>query len=87
MLRYTLHERAQILIPFYNRILITGPFLEPLSKSILCSIFKVGSHTDPNEIRVISLNYVFNKILSHLFKWANENNKIDEAQAGFREKV
>ena len=89
MLKYTLHEIASILLPFYNRILVTGLFPEPWSKSILCPIFKAGSHTDPNNFRGISLNDVFNKILTGMwhnrsYQWAVENNKIDESQAGFR---
>lgn len=89
MLKYTLHEIVPILLPFYNRILVTGYFPEPWSKSILCPIFKAGSQNDPNNFRGISLNDVFNKILTgmmhnRLSQWAEVNNKIDEAQAGFR---
>lgn len=89
MLKYTLHERTSILLPFYNRILVIGFFPEPWSTSILCPIFKAGSHTDPNNFRSISLIDIFNKILTgmmhnRLYQWAEENNKIDESQAGFR---
>ena len=60
-----------------------------MSKSKLCPILKAGPHTDPNNFRGISLIDVFNKILTgmmhdRLYQWAEENNKIDESQAGFR---
>ena len=64
MLKYTLHEIASIMLPLYDMILITRLFQEQWSKSILCPIFKAGSHTDPNNFRDISLNDLFNKILT-----------------------
>ena len=89
MIKCTLHEIAPVLLPLYNRILNTGHFPSAWSKSILCPLFKAGSLTDPNNFRGISLIDVLNKILTgmmhnRLYKWAEENNKIDEAQAGFR---
>ena len=56
---------------------------------MLCPILKSGSISDPNNYRGISLIDVFNKILTgmmykRLYSWAEEFDKIDETQAGFR---
>ena len=58
-------------------------------ESIICPIYKSGSHREPQNYRGISLmnsiSKIFNGILTvRVQKWAEENNVLDESQAGFR---
>ncbi|MEW8544944.1 MAG: reverse transcriptase family protein [Candidatus Thiodiazotropha sp.] len=89
MIKSTCSIVAPVLLSLYNRILELGNFPEPWGKSVLCPLYKAGSLTDPNNFRGISLIDVLNKVLTgmmhnRLYMWAEENNKISEAQAGFR---
>ena len=57
--------------------------------SVIFPIHKSGSYNDPSTYRGISLlNTIMYKIISNicnqLYLWAEENNEIDEGQAGFR---
>ena len=52
-------------------------------------ILKKGNVNDPNNYRGISLTDVLNKTFTgilndRIYKYCIENNKVDEAQAGFR---
>ena len=80
---------SDILLPFYNAILVTSYFPESWGQSILCPFHKAGSLSDPNNFRGISLIDTLNKILTGMIfnrmtQWAENNNKIDQAQSGFR---
>ena len=89
MIKCTLTDCTDILLPLYNTILATSDFPESWGQSILCPFHKAGSFSDPNNFRGISLIDTFNKILTGMMfnritKWAENNNKIDQAQSGFR---
>ena len=86
----TMNEMSEIFLALFNKIFETGCFPENWSNSMLCPILKSGSISDPNNYRGISLIDIFNKILTgmmykRLYSWAEEFDKIDETQAGFRE--
>ena len=58
-------------------------------ESIIVPVHKSGNKLDPSNYRGISLINVMYKIFSNiiydrLYVWAEEFNKIDESQAGFR---
>ena len=84
----------QITLPTFtlllNSIFRTGNYPDEWSDSIICPIFKSGCKKDPNNYRGISLVNSLRKLYSSvlnngLYKWAELNGKIYEAQAGFRE--
>lgn len=73
----------------FNKLLDVRDFPESWGQSILCPILKKGNDNDPNNYRCISLIDVLNKTFTgtlndRIYKYCIENNKIDEAQAGFR---
>ncbi|MEW8484144.1 MAG: hypothetical protein AB2705_03130 [Candidatus Thiodiazotropha sp.] len=87
MITETVSTIAPVLLMLYNKILVTGKFLNNWSQSIICPIFKTGSLSNPNNFRGISLIDVFNKIITgmmnnRIYTWAEDFSKIDEAQAG-----
>ena len=84
-----LHEIPPILHKLFNAVMSTGNFPISWSQSIICPIHKSGSIDDPANYRGISFTKTMYKIFSgiissRLCKWAEDNNIIDEAQAGFR---
>ena len=89
MISHTINEMSDIFLTLFNKILETGRFPENWSNSMLCPIFKSGSTSDPNNYRGILLIDIFNKILTgmmykRLYSWAEEFDKTDETQSGFR---
>ena len=86
----TMNDISEILLILFNEIFNTGCFPNNWANSILLPIHKSGSMSDPNNFRGISLIDSLNKILTgilydRLYSWAEENSKIDETQAGFRQ--
>lgn len=86
---YTKNEITPILCCLFNKIFQFGSFPISWGESIICPIHKSGPKNDPNNYRGISLTTSLYKIFSivlnsRLYSWAESNNKIDEAQAGFR---
>ena len=80
---------APLLCKLFNAVLDSGFFPEQWSQALIIPIHKKGDKNDMNNYRGISLlsctGKVFTKILNNrITKWAEDNNKIDEAQAGFR---
>ena len=66
-----------------------GVFPPVWGRSISCPIHKSGSVSDPCNFRGIALINTMYKLFSiildkRLYAWAEENGKLDEAQAGFR---
>ena len=66
-----------------------GEYPENWSLSKLCPIHKSGSVSDPNNFRGVSLIDILNKILTgmmydRIYKWAEDNSKLNESQSGFR---
>ena len=89
VIKSTINIIGPVLLPFYNRILRTGLFPQSFGKRIMCPLYKSGSLKDQNSFRGISLIDVLNKILTgmiheRIYKWAEENNKIEESQSDFR---
>ena len=78
-----------LLRDLFNKILHTGHFQNTWRDSIIVPVYKSGATDDPFEYRDRSLINVMYKIFSNILynrlcKWADFNNKIEEAQAGFR---
>lgn len=89
MFKNTMQLICPVLTKLFNKILDTGEFPESWGQSILCPILKKGNVNNPNNFRGISLidvlNKIFTGILNHrIYKYCTENNKFEEAQAGFR---
>ena len=89
MLKNTMFFIIPVLTKLFNKLLDVGDFSESWGQSILCPILKKGNVNDPNNYRGISLIDVLNKTFTgilndRIYKYCIENNKIDEAQAGFR---
>ena len=64
MINETISTIARVLLTLYNKIWLSGTFPNNWSRSILfCPIFKIGSLSNPNNFRGVSLIDVLNKIL------------------------
>lgn len=79
------------IVLLFNNILLLGKFPQSWCKSIICPIYKKGSINNPENFRGISLldviGKIFNKLLSErLTKWADEEHRLYEQQAGYRRK-
>ena len=86
MLKCTNDIITPLLTLLFNKILLTGEYPNIWCKAI---IFKNGNPHQPSIYRGISLlctlSNVFTKIInSRLVKWADENEKRQEEQAGYR---
>lgn len=73
----------------FNRILNTGVYPAQWSQAVLCPLHKIGSMTNPENFRGISLLSVIGKIFSkvintRLIQWAESNNLQHEEQAGYK---
>ena len=73
----------------FNRIYESGYFPVEWAKAVVVPLLKKGDITKCDNYRGISLLSVISKIFTsilnkRLYKWAEENNKISEEQAGFR---
>ena len=89
MIINTINDISTVLLPLFNAILMKGEYPENWSLSILCPIHKSGSVSDPNNFRGVSLIDILNKILTgmmydRIYKWAEDNSKLNESQSGFR---
>ena len=73
----------------FNGIRDTGIFPEAWSLNIITPIHKKCSVFDTNNFRGVSLIDAVSKIFTNILclqltKWREQNNIIDESQAGFR---
>ena len=89
MIINTTNGISTIILPLFNKILTLWEYPENWSLSMLCPIHKSGSMSDPNNFRGVSLIDILNKILTdiiynRIYKWAENNSKLSESQAGFR---
>lgn len=87
--KYTKDDISPILCTLFNKIFATGQFPYTWGESVICPVYKSGITSDPNNYRGISITTTMYKIFScilnkRLYNWAEHNNIIDEAQAGFR---
>ena len=89
MFKSTLGQILPFLKTLFNNVYDRGEVPADWCESIICPIFKSGSNQEPQNYRGISLmnsiSKIFNGILTaRVQKWAEENNVLDESQAGFR---
>ena len=89
LLKASVEQSTPYLALLFNQILKCGIYPLSWCKALLCPIFKNGSPKDVNNYRGISLLSVvskcFTKLLNDRFvNWAQTNDKLSEAQAGFR---
>ena len=78
-----------VLTKLFNRIFETGEMPESWTKSVIVPIHKKGDVNSTNNYRGVSLLSIIGKCFKYILnqrltKWAEENNKISEEQAGFR---
>ena len=69
-------------------MIYTGVFPAEWSQNIICPIHKSGCKSNPENFRGISLINSISKFFTNILtirlqKWAENNNVIDESQAGF----
>lgn len=74
----------------FNKILASGNFLDSWSDSLIVPIYRFSSRNEPSNYRVISLINVMYKIFSkiindRLYAWTEDQDIIDDSQAGFRD--
>ena len=72
----------------FNKILEMGEFRTDWCDAIIIPVYKKGNVNDPNNYRGISLlssiSKIFTKVINNrLVKWAENENKMSELQAGF----
>ncbi len=77
------------LTDLFNVILDTGYFLEEWSRGIIIPLFKRGTESDVNNYRGITLISCLAKLFTtvinnRLTKWCEQNDKLSDAQFGFR---
>ena len=77
------------LYKLFNKIYDSGYFPTEWAKAVVVPLLKKGDITNCDNYRGISLLSVISKIFTsilnkRLYRWAEENNKISEEQAGFR---
>ncbi len=89
LFKETMEITVPLLTVLFNVIWHTGHFPQKWSHALLLPLYKKGSVSDPNNYRGISLlsvvSKIFTKILcTRLTEWAELNNMLYEAQAGFR---
>ena len=84
---------ASIVVPFLvkylNKLFSLGLYPDAWSEAIIHPLFKKGDPNVPDNYRGISLLNICSKIYSYILNkrlvtWIEENNIIDETQAGFR---
>jgi hypothetical protein len=77
------------LVDFFNYIFYSGQYPEVWTKGIIVPIYKKGDPDCADNYRGISLLSLLGKcytsiLNTRLYLWLEENDKISEAQAGFR---
>ena len=77
------------LVKFFNRLFTTGSYPQAWSEAIIHPLLKKGDANNPDNYRGISLLNICSKLYSHILnnrlnKWIEENEILDEFQAGFR---
>ena len=85
----TMDEIAPMLLALFNNVFSTANSPSSWKTSAIIPIHKSGPSNIPGNYRGISITNTMYKIFSgiinkRLYDWAEENNKIDESQAGFR---
>jgi hypothetical protein len=83
-------EVLSFLVKLYNKVFNSGIYPDDWSKAIVVPIHKKGNTEQTDNYRGISLINTVSKCYSNilnkrLYTWLEENNKITENQAGFRQ--
>lgn len=89
MFKCTLEVALPYMKQLFNSILSTGRYPTEWSENMITPVHKKGERNNPNNYRAItlvtSISKIFTKVLSNrLTSWVEDNDIIDEAQAGFR---
>ena len=89
ILKYASVVIVPLLYKLFNVILDTKCFPDEWSDALIVPVYKKGNKSEPNNYRGISLlssiGKIFTKLLNkRLVKWADDNNKLSDEQAGFR---
>ena len=79
----------EFLFKLFNKMFVTGYFPLKWALAIVVPLHKKGDVNDPDHYRGISLLSITSKIFTgilnrRLYNWAEDNNKINIEQAGFR---
>jgi hypothetical protein len=87
--KYSNEQVTDFFVKYFNTLFSTGQFPEQWTESIIQPIHKKGDSNLPDNYRGISLLNVSSKLYSYILNkrltiWAEDNNVINEAQAGFR---
>ena len=74
----------------FNAILDSGFFPDNWAEGIIIPLFKKNDVNDVNNYRGITLIICFSKFFTgvlnnRIYKWAEENNIVSDAQFGFRQ--
>ena len=77
------------LVKYFNKLFSSGPYPTEWTKAIRVSLYKKGDINNVDNYRGISLLNVLSKIFTYIVNrrlttWAESNNVISDAQAGFR---
>ena len=80
---------VSFLVTYFNKLFELGAYPDDWTESLIHPLHKKGDKNCPDNYRGISLLNVCSKIYSYILNkrltaWAEENNVINEAQAGFR---
>lgn len=89
MLKSSTHDVVHLVCRFFNVMFSKGQFPKGWTKSSIVPIHKKGDPSNPDNYRGICLSSVFCKVFTSIIteriqNWADNNNVIDEEQAGFR---
>lgn len=84
------HVIALFLTKLFNSVFDNGQFPAEWTKSVIVPLHKKGDINNPENYRGISLLSIISKLFTSIlnkrfYNWAENENKICEEQAGFRE--
>ena len=90
MLKHANERVIDFFVQLFNKLYDERIFPAERSKSIIIPIHKKGDASIPDNCRGIALTSVMSKVCTHvlnkrLTRWAEQEEKILEQQAGFRE--
>ena len=90
MLKLAGDTAVQFLTKLFNAVFDEGLYPEEGWKAIIIPIFKKGNKNNTDNYRGISLLSLISKCYTsvlnkRLLSWAEENDKMSDAQAGFRQ--
>ena len=89
MVKRSKHVITPFLVKYFNALFCKGYYPLKWSEAIIVPLHKKGDTNLPDNYRGISLLSILSKVFTHIINerlmvWAESNNIICEAQAGFR---